>query len=121
MVQNMSAQASIHSRRDREMGTGNGASASSRSSSASSANATDIDQSRASPITAAVCPLLLDLLSKNWPAVITAIDIRDRVRMDVLDYLQPVSCLRGYLRDKSSLELWSREFFLQITQKIQTV
>ena len=53
--------------------------------------------------------------------VITVLDIRDRVRADVLDYLQLVSCLRGYLRDKSSLELRSREFFLQITEKIQTV
>jgi hypothetical protein len=26
-----------------------------------------------------------------------------------------------YVRDKSSLELWSREFFLQITEKIETV
>jgi len=26
-----------------------------------------------------------------------------------------------YVRDKPSLDLWSREFFLQITEKIETV
>ena len=53
--------------------------------------------------------------------MITALDIRDRVRMDVLDYQQLVSCLREYVRDKSSLDLWSREFFLQITEEIHTL
>ncbi len=53
--------------------------------------------------------------------MIAVLDIRDRVRMDVLNYQQLVSCLREYVRDKSSLELWSREFFLQITEKIETV
>ena len=31
-----------------------------------------------------------------------------------------VGCDR-YVRDKSSLQLWSGEFFLQITEKIETV
>jgi len=83
-----------------------------------------------------------------FPAMTSIMDIRERVSVDVLDHLQlagqaslgrqqlmnllqaainklNVSQARNeaekFVKDKSSLELWSREFFLQIVENIQTI
>jgi hypothetical protein len=63
--------------------------------------------------------------SGDWtgPARLTRSDLLDRLRtaigrLDVDPIRQETD---RYVRDKSSLELWSREFFLQITEKIETV
>ena len=54
---------------------------------------------------------------------LTRSDLLDMLRTAIgkLDVGQIRQETDRYLRDKSSLELWSREFFLQIAEKIQTV
>jgi len=63
--------------------------------------------------------------SGDWtgPARLTRSDLLDRLRTAIgrLDVDQIRQETDRYVRDKSSLELWSREFFLQITEKIETV
>jgi predicted nucleotidyltransferase component of viral defense system len=63
--------------------------------------------------------------SGHWtgPAPLTRPDLLDRVRTAIatLDVDQIRQETDRYVRDKSSLELWSREFFLQIAEKIETV
>jgi hypothetical protein len=63
--------------------------------------------------------------SGDWTgsARLTRSDLLDRLRTAIgrLDVDQIRQETDRYVRDKSSLELWSRDFFLQITEKIETV
>jgi len=63
--------------------------------------------------------------SGDWtgPAVLTRFDLLDLLRaaIDKLDVNQARQETDRYVREKSSLELWSREFFLQIAEGIETV
>ncbi len=63
--------------------------------------------------------------SGDWtvPARLNRSDLLDRLRTAIgrLDVDQIRRETDRYVRDKSSLELWSRDFFLQITEKIETV
>lgn len=63
--------------------------------------------------------------SGDWtgPARLTRSDLLDRLRTAIgrLDVDQIRQETDRYLREKSSLELWSRDFFLQIMEKIETV
>ena len=63
--------------------------------------------------------------SGDWtgPAGLTRSDLLDRLRSAIarVDVDQIRQETDRYVRDKSSLELWSREFFLQIAEKIETV
>ena len=63
--------------------------------------------------------------SGHWigQASLTRSDLLDRLRTAIgrLDVDQIRQEMDRYVRDKSSLQLWSREFFLQITEKIETV
>ena len=63
--------------------------------------------------------------SGHWtgPGRLTRSDLLERLRTAIgrLEVDQIRQETDRYVRDKSSLELWSREFFLQITEKILTV
>jgi len=63
--------------------------------------------------------------SGDWtgPAGLTRSDLLDRLHAAIaeLDVDQIRQETDRYVREKSSLELWSREFFLQIAEKIETV
>lgn len=63
--------------------------------------------------------------SGHWTSAepLTRPGLQDMLRktIDKLDVGQIKQETERFLRDKSSLELWSREFFLQIADKIETV
>jgi|GEM_PF-49033 len=52
-----------------------------------------------------VCPKKVDILSENCniPSMITAMDIRDQVRLDVLDYQQLTACLKDYAKPRDRI------------------
>ncbi len=63
--------------------------------------------------------------SGDWtgPARLSRLDLLDRLHAVIagVDIDQIRQETERFLRDKSSLELWSRDFFLEIVEKIETV
>jgi predicted nucleotidyltransferase component of viral defense system len=63
--------------------------------------------------------------SGDWtgPARLNRTDLHDRLRAAIVevDVDQIRQEVERYLKDKSSLELWSREFFLQVVDQLVTV
>ncbi len=63
--------------------------------------------------------------SGDWTgsAALTPADLHDRLQAVIsqLDVPQARQEVARFLRDRASLDLWSREFFLEIAEKIVTV